>query len=53
MKNYVTPKVELVSLDSVDIITSSSGIELPEVPITGGGIELPEVPIFPSDLPSF
>ena len=50
MQNYVTPKIELVSFGNVDIITSSGGIELPEVPITGGGIELPEVPLFQSIL---
>ena len=52
MEKYVTPSVTLVKLKNIDIITTS-GIELPEVPITGSGdgIELPEVPL--GKLPSF
>lgn len=54
MEKYTKPKAILVNTDSIDIITSS-GIELPEIPIGGGsggsGIELPEVPI--GKLPSF
>ena len=53
MEKYTTPKLQIVDLKSVDILTSSSGIILPEVPISGGGIELPEVPISGGKLPSF
>ena len=52
MEKYVTPSITLVELKNIDIITTS-GIELPEVPLTGSGdgIELPEVPL--GKLPSF
>ena len=52
MEKYTTPEIKFVSLDNIDIITSS-GIELPEVPLNGGGIELPEVPLTSNKIPSF
>ncbi len=52
MKKYTPPKAELVSLDGVDVITSS-GIYLPEVPISNNGIELPEVPLTNGNVPIY
>lgn len=52
MEKYTTPTAKIVSTESVDIITSS-GIFLPEVPISDKGIELPEVPLSSTGLPSF
>ena len=52
MEKYTTPKMQLIDTENVDIITSS-GIYLPEVPISDKGIELPEVPLSNQNLPSF
>jgi len=52
MEKYVTPTASLVNTDSIDVLTSS-GIYLPEVPISDKGIELPEVPISSGSLPTF
>ena len=52
MKEYKKPLIKLQTLDAVDIITSS-GIDLPEVPISNSGIDLPEVPIKKDHLTSW
>ena len=34
MEKYIAPTVELLKLNKADIITTSGGIDLPEIPIT-------------------
>jgi hypothetical protein len=53
MKKYVKPTAELVEFNSVDILTSSSGFDLPEIPISDGGIELPGIPLDKNKLSTY
>lgn len=47
MKQYSAPKAEVVKTESVDIITTSGSIDLPEIPIyRRNGIDLPEIPVY-------
>ena len=44
MEKYTKPKAIIIKADDIDILTSS-GIDLPEIPISNGGIDLPEIPL--------
>ncbi len=35
MLNYERPQMEILPQDTLDILTSSSGIDLPDLPIEG------------------
>ena len=52
MKAYTKPEIKVIKLEAVDVITSS-GIDLPEVPISNSGIDLPEVPITKDHISSY
>ena len=53
MKEYTKPTAKVIEPQTVDILTSSGGIDLPEIPIGNSGIDLPEIPLTKDTISSY